>query len=377
MASRSSYDTVARAYADGVRSLLPPAVPAASGAAAAEFAASAPASTDAVTAQATELARRSAELRQATVADLASADSAERARASTRLLAQAVTDLQISAYLLQVARGRETDRTVRAAEADFPPFDIEETLAILIGDEAAFATRAAVMPPDLPSARGQLSGVVVATLSTIESRAAKTGQTAVSGLLVLGVGQVAHAAGIVGLDIAQALGVADKVTRLYALVRDYALSAYNALVALLGPAAAQSAAQQVLAWVNDVAAGEQFRKLLTQLYETKQTADHLHTVVIGSQADLSKFVIAIRDVDGLNTGFQQQIDLIDKLLRGFRLVSGAAAVAIPQATVLMAAAYIAIMGYAVLAGADYVDAERVKLLNRVPGVRQVVEQSLS
>ena len=45
--------------------------------------------------------------------------------------------------------------------------------------------------------------------------------------------------------------------------------------------------------------------------------------------------------------------------------------------VLMAAAYSAIMGYAVLAGADYVDAERVKLLNRVPGVRQVVEQSLS
>ena len=45
--------------------------------------------------------------------------------------------------------------------------------------------------------------------------------------------------------------------------------------------------------------------------------------------------------------------------------------------VLMAAAYSAIMGYAVLAGADYVDAERVKLLNRVPGVRQVVEQCLS
>ena len=39
--------------------------------------------------------------------------------------------------------------------------------------------------------------------------------------------------------------------------------------------------------------------------------------------------------------------------------------------------YIAITGYAVLAGADYVDAERVKLLNRVPSVHQVVEGSLS
>jgi hypothetical protein len=374
MASRSSYDTVARAYADGVRALLTPTL------SAVERAAPAPASTDALTAQATALARRSAALRQATTADLAAADSAERARASTRLLAQAVTDLQISAYLLQVAQGESTDRTVRSAErsaeADFSTLDIEETLAILTGDEAAVTTRAAVLPPDLPSARGQLSGLAAATLSSIESRAAKTGQTAVSGLLVLGVGQVAQAAGIVGLDIAQALGVADKVTKLYALVQDYALSAYNALVALLGPAVAQSAAQQVLAWVNDVAAGEQFRKLLTQLYGTKQTTELLDTLVSESQADLSKFVIAIQGVDGLNTGFQQQLDLVDKLLRGFRLVGGAAAVAIPQAAVLLAAAYIAITGYAVLAGADYVDAERVKLLNRVPGVRQVVEQAI-
>ena len=372
MVSRSSYDTVAHAYADGVRSLLSTVVPVV-----VERAASTPTSTDALTAQATALARRSAELRQATTADLAAVDAGERARASTRLLAQAVTDLQISAYLLQVAQGEGTERTVRAAEADFPPFSIEETLAILTGDEAAFATRAAVLPPDLPSARGQLSGLVVATLDTIESRTAKTGQAAVSGLLVLGVGQVAHAAGIVGLDIAQALGVADKVTKLYALVQDYALSAYNALVALLGPAVAQSAAQQVLAWVNDVAAGTQFRMLLAQLYGTQQTARLLDAVVTGSQADLSKFVVAIQDVDGLSTGFQQQLDLIDKLLRGFRLIGGAAMVAIPQATVLFAAAYIAITGYAVLAGADYVDAERVKLLHRVPGVRQVVEQALN
>jgi hypothetical protein len=375
VASRSSYDTIARAYADGVRLLLTPTL------STVERAAPAPASTDALTAQATALAGRSAELRQATTADLAAADAGERVRASTRLLAQAVTDLQISAYLLQVAQGEGTERTVRSAErsaeADFSTFDIEETLAILTGDEAAAVTRAAVLPPDLPSARGQLSGLAVATLNSIEGRAAKTGQTAVSGLLVLGVGQVAQAAGIVGLDIAQALGVADKATKIYALVRDYALSAYNALVALLGPAVAQSAAQQVLAWVNDVAAGEQFRKLLTQLYGTKQTAELLDALVSESQADLSKFVIAIQDVDGLNTGFQQQLDLVDKLLRGFRLVGGAAAVAIPQAAVLLAAAYIAITGYAVLAGADYVDAERVKLLNRVPGVRQVVEQALS
>jgi len=43
----------------------------------------------------------------------------------------------------------------------------------------------------------------------------------------------------------------------------------------------------------------------------------------------------------------------------------------------MAAAYLVIAGYAILTGADYVDAARLKFLNRVPGVRQVVETSIS
>ena len=68
MASRSSYDTVARAYADGVRALLTPTL------SAVERAAPAQASTDALTAQATALARRSAALREATTADLAAAN---------------------------------------------------------------------------------------------------------------------------------------------------------------------------------------------------------------------------------------------------------------------------------------------------------------
>jgi hypothetical protein len=43
---------------------------------------------------------------------------------------------------------------------------------------------------------------------------------------------------------------------------------------------------------------------------------------------------------------------------------------------VVAATYVAICGYVVLNGADYVDADRVKILNRVPGVRQVVVANL-
>jgi hypothetical protein len=332
--------------------------------------------------RAAALAPLSAELTRTASAGLAAADPAERAQAATQLLAKALADLQISAYLLQAAPDaapmtRAVERGVDEATV-FAPGDIEESLALLLGEAPATlrSARAVAMPADLPAAREQLAALVTATLNLIETRAAKTGQTAMSGLLALGLGHVAQAAGIVGLDIAQALGVGEKVTRLVTLVREFALSAYNAVVALCGPAIAQTASQQVLAWLNDVAAGQRFAKLLEQLYETQGTGAQLGKLAAESQADLGKFAVALQGVDGLRTSFGEQLALVDRLLQGFRLFGGAAASAIPQATVLMAAAYLIITGYAVLAGADYVDAARLKILNRVPGVRQVVETSL-
>ncbi len=373
MTDTSMYQPTARAYADSVRALLripiPPTRPLV-------FAGR---STAALTKQAQALAPLSSDLRRAASASLTAPDPGERDKAAVRLLAHAVTDLQISAYLLQAAQPKARTRAVSPAEMQVAPGDIEESLQLLLDETPAAhrAVRAVVLPSDLPSARGQLTGMVESTANLIEDRAAKTGQAAVSGLLVLGLGPVAKAAGIVGMDLAQALGAAEKVTRLYAMVQQFAISAYNSLVALVGPAIVQSAAQQVLAWINDVAAGKQFEKLLAQLYGTQQTVDRLDAVVAQSQAGLAKFVITIQGVDGISTTFQEQIGLIDKLLRGFRLVSGAAVAAIPQATVLLAVAYIVITAYAVLAGADYIDAEHLKFLNRVPGVRQVVETNLA
>ncbi len=380
MTPPSTNQEIARAYADGVRALFGPATRST-----AEHATRSVRSAAALAEQAAALAPISADLTRAASAGLAATDPAERARASTQLLAKALTDLQISAYLLQAAPEVASTPATRAAErafddaAAFASADIEESLAILLGEETGLTrdVRAVVVPADLPSARDQLAALVTATLNLVEVRAAKTGQTAVSGLLVLGLGQVAQAAGIVGLDIAQALGVGEKVTRLYTLVREFALSAYNAVVALCGPAIAQTAAQQVLAWLNDVAAGQRFEKLLEQLYETKGTNELLGKFVAESQAGLGQFTVALQGVDGLRTSFGEQLSLVDRLLQGFRLFGGAAAAAIPQATVLMAAAYLVITGYAVLAGADYVDAARLKFLNRVPGVRQVVETNLA
>ena len=80
----------------------------------------------------------------------------------------------------------------------------------------------------------------------------------------------------------------------------------------LAPLVVQTAAQQALAWVNDVASGEQFEKLLAGLYETQQANTQLGQMIADSPATLDKFVIAIQGVDKLGSSYQEQIGLVDQ-----------------------------------------------------------------
>jgi hypothetical protein len=221
-----------------------------------------------------------------------------------------------------------------------------------------------------------LSNSIEDALDLIAERAGRTGQAALGGLLGLGMAQVAQAASFVGMDIARALGQADRVTRLYDLFRDFALKAYDSLVALLGQHLARTAAQQVVDWFEQFQDGEQFGKLLEKMYETQQTGQELSQLVSMSQAGLESFAITIQRVEGLDAGYGRQIDLSEKLLTGLKFLAFVPTTALPQGRLLMAAAYIVLGAYVVWAGGDYVDAPRLERLNRVPGVRQVVEAQI-
>ncbi len=133
----------------------------------------------------------------------------------------------------------------------------------------------------------------------------------------------------------------------------------------------------MLQWLDNLREGKLFGELLEKLYETEQTGQDLSRLVADSQAKLEEFVVAIEGVDGLDTAYGQQIKLADKLHQGLRFLGSVPVAALPQGRVLLAAAYIVLGAYVVLAGADYVDAQRLRLLDRVPGVRQVVERNLA
>jgi hypothetical protein len=307
-----------------------------------------------------------------------------RARASTQLLAKALTDLEIGLYLLQAAEDEEhriawvggpgTERSRGGLGATV------ERLDLLLGEGEAVpaAVERGEQPPrNVRAARVVLSDAIVDALDLVSERASKTGQAALSGLLGLGGAEVAQAAGAVGMDLAQALGQADKVTQLYNLFRDFAVKAYDSLVALLGQQLAQTAAQRVVEWFEEFKEGEQFARLLERLYETDQTRRDLSRLVAESRANLESFTAAIQRVDGLDAAFGQQAGLAEKLLRGLKVLALIPAAALPQGRLLMAAAYVVLGAYVVLAGGDYVDARRLERLGRVPGVRQVVEGQLA
>jgi hypothetical protein len=377
MSSNDPYLEAARAYADGVRVLFAPA-----GVPTGERGERGPASYEDLVGQAEQLAPQSAQLTEAATVLLEEKDAALRVQASTRLLAKVLTDLDISLYLLQAAMDEE-DEIAWAEEAEGERsrsgFSLEGQLAFLLGDmesDLGAAERGTTAAADVPSAHSELSDVIEDTLALISEQAGKTAQTAFTGLLGIGIAQVAEAAGLVGLEIAQVLGQTEAVTRLYGLVRDFALQAYNSLLALLGPRLAELVGQQVLEWLESLEEGEKIGHILEKLYETERTGRELDALVRDSQAELERLVAAIADVDSLEATYRQQIQLADKLLPKLKYLRLIPAAALPAGRLLLAAIYIALGGYVVLAGADFVDAQRLQKLDRVPGVRRVVETHL-
>jgi hypothetical protein len=232
-------------------------------------------------------------------------------------------------------------------------------------------------PKDIASARLVLSQTIEDTLAMISERTSKTGQTALGGLFGIGLGQVGQAAGLLGQNVAQVFGQADKLGRLYGLFRDFAVKAYESVIALLGPAASKIVGQQVMNWIGEVKEATFLNDLLEKMYQTRQTREALAPMVKDSNADSRKFVTAIADIEKLSQDYSRQTALVDKLLKGIKYLGAVPVAIMPYGALLMAAIYVAICGYVVLNGADYVDADQIKFLDRVPGVRRVVVANLT
>lgn len=374
----SAYEKTASAYADAARRLFSiPGAPAAYGV-------GETGEIEAIAAQAGRFAPLSQELTATAVERLDALGGFEREAAAAQLLAKALVDLQVSAFLAQAAAAEEqgADSMPESPVSFAGPFDlaVEEALAIIEGKDAPLSyglvdTQPA-QPADLPAARVLLIQRVAALLDQVEARTGRTAQRAVSSLVAMGAGQVAQAAGLIGMNIAQALGAAGHISRLYALVREFFLNAYQALVALIGPSLAKTAADQVIAWVNDILQGEHFTALVKRLYETSEVQQELLWLVETNEAGLVQYAEALHLLEELDRQHQKQTFLIERMIQVLRFVPALPAAALPQAQLLLGAVYITISAYAVISGADYVDAPSFAAFDRVPGPREILYNTI-
>src|SRR6478672_2321641 len=211
----TNYSLVAQDYADNVRALFAisaegPAV---------ERGAAELQSSEELAAQTEKLAAKSDALTKEAEKVLGTnPDPEKQAETATQLMAKALTDLRISAHLLDVAagEGEAGPRPKGVIERSAADSSMEELLQVITGARpTALTERSTVTPKDLESARTELLETIEDTLAMISDRTSKTGQSAFTGLFAIGLGQVGQAAGLLGQNVAQALGQAGTLSRWY------------------------------------------------------------------------------------------------------------------------------------------------------------------
>lgn len=373
----SSLET-AHNYADKVRVLLAP-----SGAPTGERGGRGPTSPQDLAEQAESLSPVSASLTQALAGEQTEADPTLRFQTSVKLLAKALTDLEISAYLYQASLDEEegiawsNNQSRERSVANLR--SIEENLQVLLGVEVSsqIVERGEAEITDIPTARSELSDAVVDTLDLILERASETGESALTRVMGLGVTELAQAVGFIGMDIAGVLGQSENVTHLYNAFRDFFKRAYESVIELLGRQLAETAGQQVLEWIQELKEGASLSEILERFYQTEQTAQTLQQLANSSTTKLGQFITAIQSVSKLDAAYRQQINWAEKVLQALKWFGTLSAAALPQGELLIVALCITLGGYVILVGADYVDSPKLTLLDCVPGVRRIVENHLA
>jgi hypothetical protein len=389
MASREQYDQIAQSYVEGLRALTAPQAFTADTERGGSGAAGPPMTAEKLNEQAEHLSTLSAELQTAAEDKLQSEDPAVKSEAATQLLAKALGDIEAAMFLYQAARDEEAGVLgLSAAVAperggDSAAGKLNEHQRILLGQLGDVTARegASIERGAGHAAAGsgaKVKEAVELTLFQISERASNAGQRTFEGLAALGLGQIGKAVGMIGANVAEQLGVAGKLMQIYDYFRGFVVKAYDAVISLLGPELAKKVGEYVSKWWGDWQQNHLFQMLVEGLYQTAETKQHVAQKVADSKATAAQFSEAAERVQKLDEDYKTKVRLAEKLLAGFRYVAGVATGALPApaGVLVVGAVYVALCGYIVLVGADYVDAQSVASLARLPGVRDVIEASL-
>lgn len=338
-------------------------------------------------ARAKKLGPISEKLTRAAARKLESRKTSTRLQAEAQLLAKAATDLQIGAHLLNAA-----SRRAKSPSAQPQPQTDEKPILLPASAEANFRIiyglsarkeRAldgeAIVLTDRASALAELQKRVVAALDEMSARCVNVAWLSVDGVSAIGVTKLLQSAETVVVDVAALFGAGEQASGLIKTATDFVAQAYQAIRAVMGYRALDMAIDKMAAWLRQIERHprETIGQLIERLLETARTKKELVALAAKSDAPMQKLGAGVKSVTRLDQEHKVRMDLAWKLERGLRVVSIFSIAALPQAQVALAFGYLLIGAYAVFTTADYVDAPKLKRINRISGIRTAMSRALA
>lgn len=370
--TQNDYRTAAASYAAGMRTLFAPSEESTRSVIRV-------ASEDELADRADSLVAQSAALIEQTAVHLDASDMATRLGAEQSLLAQAAASLRAADGLLALADEGDGE-TTRSAGASRPAAGFDDLLALIDGSLDEIGAQVEPQPEMTRGGASTTPGELIETSGeTIEQVVATVGAFArgtVASLVGLDPALLKQAAGMLGSELAQAVTrLGENVSRLVSKAVAFIVQAYDSLLAALGQDAASALRQQAAQWVEDLQQGQALTELADALYQTDDTQARVAQLVADSGAPGPVLGKTQADVEALSPGFQARIKLAGQIRAGLGLLKfiPAAKGPLELATGVL---YLALLGYVIVAGADYVDAPRLARIGRVPGVLETVQAGL-
>lgn len=331
-----------------------------------------------------ELLALSDSLSRSAGAGLRDTDQLAVASAEVQLLAGAALDL-----LMAGALAEPPPSAIRGYGAELPPAlagpsaDLAQLQAVIAAAEAYLAgsvagrSLAAVSvrgTRDLPSAAVELEAAVRAALTSIRGDVIATGTHVIEGLLLLDAALLREALVAVGGDMAGRLGA--DLAGLGAQALRFVLAANEKLLALLGPEVLQEARKLLEAWIEQLRQGTLFPKLADRILRTRAIEAEVRRWLVAYQGPEDTLWAARDAINQLAGHFAAKARLADKVVAGLAVAKVLPPLLTPAGRLAVAAAYLALLAYLIGSGYDHVDSDRLRLLDRVEGVRGVSRRLL-
>ncbi len=331
-------------------------------------------------------------LRAAAETGLMTGDPLETAAAEVQLLAGAALDLLVAERLAGPGPGSRSLATEERT-LDAPPLAslnelaelramIEAPQAYLVGAAAAQAAQMRVRPRSrtraLSGPATELPPAVHVALEAISDNAVTAGSAIVQGMFLIDFSTLRTALGMVGSDLTKEL--AADLVRVGSRALDFVLIANEKILALTGLnalAEAQKAAQKALGgWLDQLQSGAVFAKVAGRVLGTRAIEAEIGgwlTAYQGSDDALN----AARDQIGQLAGqYAAKARVVQKVNAGLSLVKLAPPVRTPVGSAALAVVYLGLLAYTLGSAYDHVDSDRIGLLDRVEGVRGVMQRAL-